>query len=58
VNGTFLSQIWAKSIADRFNQNLVLADILNSTAYWADNVPHDEGDFDVYVYHCQACQFI
>jgi hypothetical protein len=54
-NYLFLPSLWAKELVEKLNQNLVLANLLNSTAYWADNVPVDEGDFDAYSFQCQAC---
>ena len=53
----FLAELWGKQIAERFNKNLVLADLINRTAYWADRVPLDENEPQCQWYHFQACMF-
>ena len=53
----FLAELWGKQIAEKFNKNLVLADLISRTAYWADRVPVDEENRMCAYYHFQACMF-
>jgi hypothetical protein len=57
-SGLFLPSLWAKSIAQRFSQNLVLAEAVSMSAFWMDWVPVDEDLGPADSRMCQACMFI